>query len=286
MIIIADGGSTKTNWCLLNESGKKFFFNTEGYNPYFVDSEYISNSMLKALPKDLPFDEITEIHYYGAGVHNEEKAEIVRQAIRQIFTKTANIAVGHDLIAAARALLGDQPGFAAILGTGTNTCLFDGEKITLNISSAAYILGDEGSGCHIGKKLLTDYVRGYMPEDVRQIFWETYKLTPDDVMDAVYTKPLANRFCAGFSKFVYDVSVNIGYSRGIVDSSFEEFFKNLVSHYPDYQSYSFNCVGSVGYTFRNILEEKVQNYGMKMGKIVRSPIDDLVQYHNDRAFNR
>lgn len=281
MIIIADGGSTKTNWCLLDNSGRKSYFNTEGYNPFFVNSQYIVNSMNKALPKDLPFGEITEVHYYGAGVHNQEKAQIVVEALKQIFVNS-EIHVGHDLIAAARALLGTKPGFAAILGTGTNTCIYDGEKITHNISSAAYILGDEGSGCHIGKKLLTDYVRGYMPEEVRKVFYETYKLTTDDVMDAVYTKPLANRFCASFSKFVYDVTVDLSYARNLVGSSFDEFFKNLVSHYPDYQKYTFNCVGSVGYNFRNVLEEKARDYGMELGRIVRSPIDDLVQYHYEQ----
>lgn len=278
MIIIADGGSTKTNWCLLDDEGKKIYFNTEGYNPYFVGSEYILSSLRRGLPQDLPFPQITEVNYYGAGVHNAEKAAVVVQAMEQVFPH-AQINVGHDLIAAARALLGDQPGFAAILGTGTNSCIYDGKEITHNISSAAYILGDEGSGCYIGKKLLTDYVRGYMPEDVREVFWETYKLTPDDVMDHVYTKPLANRFCAGFSKFVYDCTVNIGYSRGIVVNAFDDFFRNLVSRYPDYQSYSFNCIGSVGYNFRNVLEEKAKEYGMPLGRILRSPIDDLVQYH-------
>ena len=282
MIIIADGGSTKTNWCLLDNAGKKVYFNTEGYNPYFVDSEYVVNSLKKGLPKDLPFNEITEVNYYGAGVHNSEKANIIVEALKTVFTNSA-VFVGHDLLAAARALLGDQPGFAAILGTGTNSCIYDGEKITHNIDSAAYILGDEGSGCYIGKKLLTDYVRGYMPEDVREVFWETYKLTPDEVMDAVYTKPLANRFCASFSKFVYDVSVNINYSRGIVQDAFNDFFRNLVSRYPDYQHYSFNCIGSVGYNFRNVLEETAQQYGMKVGRIMRSPIDDLVQYHINKS---
>lgn len=281
MIIIADGGSTKTNWCLLDNSGRKSYFNTEGYNPFFVDSQYIVNSMSRGLPKDLPFGEITEVHYYGAGVHNQEKSQIVIDALKQIFINS-DIKVGHDLIAAARALLGSKPGFAAILGTGTNTCIYDGNEITHNISSAAYILGDEGSGCHIGKKLLTDYVRGFMPEEVRQVFYDTYKLTKDDVMDAVYTKPLANRFCASFSKFVYDVTVDLSYARGLVGSSFEDFFKNLVSQYPDYQKYTFNCVGSVGYNFRNVLEEKAKDYGMEMGRIVRSPIDDLVQYHYDQ----
>lgn len=278
MIIIADGGSTKTNWCLLDHSGKKIYFNTEGYNPYFVDSEYIVQSLRKGLPSDLPFAQIEEVNYYGAGVHNNEKAEIVKRAIQQVFTNS-EVFVGHDLLAAARALLGNQSGFAAILGTGTNTCIYDGKEIVHNIDSAAYILGDEGSGCYIGKKLLTDYIRGYMPEPVREIFWETYRITPDEVMDAVYTKPLANRFCASFSKFVYDVTVDIGYSRGIVENAFDDFFRNLVTRYPDYQKYSFNCIGSVGYNFRNVLEDKVRHYGMELGRIVRSPIDDLVQFH-------
>lgn len=282
MIIIADGGSTKTNWCLLDNAGKKVYFNTEGYNPYFVNSEYIVNSLKKGLPQDIPYDQITEVNYYGAGVHNQEKADIVVEALKQVFANS-QVFVGHDLLAAARALLGDQAGFAAILGTGTNTCIYDGQEIIQNIDSAAYILGDEGSGCYIGKKLLTDYIRGYMPEDVRAIFWETYKLTPDEVMDAVYTKPLANRFCASFSKFVYDVSVNINYSRGIVKAAFDDFFRNLVSRYPDYRNYTFNCIGSVGYNFRNVLEETASQYEMKVGRIVRSPIDDLVQYHINKS---
>ncbi|MDH5827655.1 N-acetylglucosamine kinase [Sphingobacterium sp. SG20118] len=282
MIIIADGGSTKTNWCLLDDSNKKIYFNTEGYNPYFVDSEYIVNSLRKGLPNDLPFEDIKEVNYYGAGVHNKEKADIVVKAIQEVFPK-AQVEVGHDLLAAARALLGKESGFAAILGTGTNSCIYDGNEITYNIDSCAYILGDEGSGSYIGKKLLTDYIRDLMPQDVRKVFYDTYKITPDEIMDAVYTKPLANRFCASFSKFVYDNNVNIEYTRAIVDDAFEAFFRNLVSKYPNYQDYTFNCIGSVGYNFRNVLEEKAQQYGMKVGKILRSPIDDLVQFHINRA---
>lgn len=282
MIIIADGGSTKTNWCLIDDAGKKIYFNTEGYNPYFVSSDYMISSLKKGLPSDLPYDQIEEVNYYGAGVHNQEKAAIVKTALSAHFTG-ADIRVGHDLIAAARALLGTQAGFAAILGTGTNSCIYDGEKITHNIDSAAYILGDEGSGCYIGKKVLADYVRGYMPEALRQVFWETYKLTPDDVMDHVYTKPLVSRFCAGFSKFVYDNNIHIEYCRNIVKQSFLDFFNNLVVRYPDYKTYTFNCIGSVGYNFRNVLSETAEEFGMKVGKILRSPIDDLVQYHIEQA---
>jgi len=281
MIIIADGGSTKTNWCLIDDSGKKIYFNTEGYNPYFVSSEYIQSSLKNGLPNDLPLEQVSEVHYYGAGVHNEEKSDIIKDAFKVFFTN-AKISVGHDLLAAARALLGTESGFAAILGTGTNTCIYDGDDITLNINSAAYILGDEGSGSYIGKKLLTDYVRGLMPENVREEFWKTYQITQDEVMDRVYTKPLANRFCASFSKFVYDNNVNLEYSRNIVKTSFVDFFTNLVSKYPNYKDYTFNCIGSVGYNFRNVLEETANEFGMTVGKIIRSPIDDLVKFHMNK----
>jgi N-acetylglucosamine kinase-like BadF-type ATPase len=282
MIIIADGGSTKTNWCLVTEEGKKVYFNTEGYNPYFSGTEYIIQSLRDSLPTDLEKDEITEVNYYGAGCSTPEMRKIVEEAMKVVFNK-AKIYIGHDLLAAARALLGNKEGFAAILGTGTNTCIYDGKDVINNIDSGAYILGDEGSGCYIGKKLLVDYLRGYMPEAVRKNFWDTFKLTPDDVNEQVYTQPRANRFCASFSKFVYDNNVHIEYSRNLVRTSFEDFFRNLVTHYPDYQKYTFNCIGSVGYNFRNVLEEVVTENGMVVGNIIRSPIDNLVKFHLELA---
>ena len=282
MIIIADGGSTKTNWCLVTEEGKKVYFNTEGYNPYFSSTEYIIQSLNESLPTDLEKNQITEVNYYGAGCSTPEMRKIVEEAMKVVFVG-AKVNIGHDLLAAARALLGNTQGFAAILGTGTNTCIYDGKEVVHNIDSGAYILGDEGSGCYIGKKLLTDYLRGYMPEPVRALFWETYKLTPDDINEQVYTQPRANRFCASFSKFVYDNNVHIEYSRNLVRTSFEDFFRNLVTHYPDYQKYTFNCIGSVGYNFRNVLEEVVTENGMVVGNIIRSPIDNLVKYHLELA---
>lgn len=282
MIIIADGGSTKTNWCLVTEEGKKVYFNTEGYNPYFSGTEYIIQSLNESLPTDLEKDQITEVNYYGAGCSTPEMRKIVEEAMKVVFAKS-KVYIGHDLLAAARALLGNTEGFAAILGTGTNTCIYDGKDVIHNIDSGAYILGDEGSGCYIGKKLLTDYLRGYMPEPVRNLFWETYKLTPDDINEQVYTQPRANRFCASFSKFVYDNNVHIEYSRNLVRTSFEDFFRNLVTHYPDYQKYTFNCIGSVGYNFRNVLEEVVTEHGMTVGSIIRSPIDNLVKFHLELA---
>lgn len=282
MKLIADGGSTKTNWCLVNDEGKKVYFNTEGYNPYFVSKEYIIQSLNSNLPADLEKEKLSEVNYYGAGCSTEDKRKLVEEAMKQVFVN-AKVNIGHDLLAAARALLGHNEGFAAILGTGTNTCIYDGKNITHNIDSGAYILGDEGSGCYIGKKLLIDYLRGYMPEAVRKNFWDTYHLTPDDVNEQVYSQPLANRFCAGFSKFVYDNNVHLEYTRNLVKTSFEDFFRNLVTHYPNYQKYTFNCIGSVGYNFRNVLEEVVTENGMIMGNIIRSPIDNLVKFHLEMA---
>lgn len=282
MIIIADGGSTKTNWCLLNEDKKRIYFNTEGYNPYFSSTDYIINSLRKNLPPDLNITGITELYYYGAGCSTPEKVAIVVNAMKTVFT-AAEVSVGHDLLAAARALLGVDAGFAAILGTGTNTCLYDGHDITLNIDSLGYFLGDEGSGSFIGKRLLRDYMRGFLPGNLQEVFYETYQLSEEDILDHLYNKPLPNRFCASFSKFIYDNNNYVEYTRDVVGEAFQAFFKNLVSRYPDYQKYSLNCVGSVGYNFRDILAEVADEYGMKVGKIIRSPIDDLVRYHLELA---
>jgi len=279
MILIADGGSTKTSWCSIDQTGEKRYFNTEGYNPYFAGIDYIITSLKNNLPADLPISEITEVNFYGAGCSTPEKRDHVKTAMSVVFTH-AQVNIDHDLMAAARALLGHSPGFAAILGTGTNTCLYNGDEITHNIDSGAYILGDEGSGCYIGKKLLTDYLRGYMPEAIRQSFWDTYHLTPEDVNNHVYTQPLASRFCAGFSKFVYDsMTIDTAYCHNLVSSSFHDFFKNLVTRYPDYHLYTFNCIGSVAYNFRDILQAVATANGMVLGTIIRSPIDSLVDFH-------
>lgn len=277
MILIADGGSTKSNWGLINYPSAPVFFNTEGYNPYFVDTATIVASMNEQLPDNLDRAAIKEVHYYGAGCSVPEKVEIVAKAMQAVFRK-AKIVVGHDLLAAARALLGREQGFAAILGTGTNTCFYDGNNVVLNIDSLGYFLGDEGSGSYIGKRLLRDFMRGYLPEQMSKNFKETYGLSNEDIFDNLYNKPLPNRFLASFSKFVYDNN-NFSYSREIVKEGFQTFFKNLVMHYPDYYKYSFNCIGSVGYNFRDVLIEVSIENNMKVGKIIRSPIDDLVYFH-------
>ncbi|RYY34455.1 MAG: N-acetylglucosamine kinase [Sphingobacteriaceae bacterium] len=280
MKLIADSGSTKTSWCLIEDDKPDMYFDTEGFNPYYVSSEQITASILEKLPATINADEITGVYYYGAGCSGD-KNHIVENALKAVFSH-ALIAVEHDLLAAARSVLANSAGFVAILGTGTNSCIYDGETITHQIDSLGFILGDEGSGAYIGKKLLIDYGRALMPEDIRALFWDTYGLTPDNIIDNIYSKPLPNRFCAGFTKFI-GANIEHPYMAGIVESSFTDCFDKLISLYPDYASYSFNCVGSVGYRFLPILTKVAGSYGMHVGNVIKAPIEGLVKYHGKLA---
>jgi glucosamine kinase len=279
MILIADGGSTKTSWCQLSDAGQRVYFNTEGYNPDFVDTQDIIASLEKNLPDTLPQGAVREVYFYGAGVSSPAKAEVIASALRHQFPNVTKVEVTEDLLAAARALLGHQPGFAAILGTGTNSCIYDGQNITYNVDSLGYFLGDEGSGSFLGKRLLRDYLRGSLPDGLGEALKQEYHLgSRNDIIDRLYNQPLPNRFLASFAKFCYDHN-NVSYCRQIVVEAFEAFFQNLVLHYPNYQDYTFNCIGSVGYNFRDALTQVANSHGMQVGKIIRSPIDDLVSFH-------
>ncbi|UYZ60673.1 N-acetylglucosamine kinase [Hymenobacter latericus] len=283
MILIADGGSTKTSWCQLDlaDPQDRIHFNTEGYNPYFIDTAGIVKSLDGSLPEALPREQVSQVSYYGAGCSTPANVGTVEKAMRQVFPN-ANVYVGHDLLAAARALLGREAGFAAILGTGTNSAIYDGQDIAHNIDSLGYFLGDEGSGSWIGKRLLRDYMRRLLPDGLQEAFKKEYGLENEQIFDRIYNQPLPNRFLASFSKFAYEHN-NISYCRDIVVEGFEAFFKNLVIRYPEYQNYTFNCVGSVGYNFRDALSQVARAHGMQVGKIIRSPIDSLVDYHVEVA---
>ncbi|WP_432714568.1 N-acetylglucosamine kinase [Pedobacter sp.] len=278
MILIADSGSTKTDWCLLDEAGTETYFTTEGYNPFYADKAYISRSIKNSIPSHIDTFSVSKIHFYGAGCQDDQ-TEVMCNILQEVFENADEINAEVDLLAAARGLLGNQPGFAAILGTGTNTCLYDGRGITHNIDSLGFILGDEGSGAAIGKQLLSDYLRNKMPASVRELFLDTYGLKPDEVIHKVYSEPFANRFCAGFTKFLKQPGVDESYSHQLVKHSFTALFQNLVSCYPSYSAYTFNCIGSVGYHFQDVLSEVLDEFGMKQGKILSSLIRELVSYH-------
>lgn len=281
MILIADGGSTKTSWVLLDQAGKALQFETEGYHPFYVGSDYVHDSLEKKLPQVMKEKarSIERIFFYSAGGgYSPETDDILVKGMSGIFA-SARIAIETDLLAAARALLGDKEGFAAILGTGTNSCIYDGKEVTANIESLGFLLGDEGSGSYIGKKLIGDYIRGVMPDTVRDVFFQTYNLTGIDVLNKVYEHPLANRYCASFAKFAGDHLQEDPYYGHLILSAFRDFFRNIVALYPNYQKYKFNCVGSIAYHFRELLERVVIEQGMMPGIIDKDPMRGLITYH-------
>ena len=282
MILIADSGSTKTSWCLVEPSGKTLVFETDGFNPCYTGGEKLIEILKPNLPEGFNTDGVQEIAFYGAGVY-EDKYDMIRDAIHPIFPN-ARIEAAMDLMGSARALLGRTPGFAAILGTGCNSCLYNGEKITHYIDSLGFLLGDEGSGGYMGKRLIGDYIRGYMPEEVRNWFWDTYQLTGDQLIDRIYSDPMPNRYCASFTRFLSGEYAGHDYLEHIIRDSFRDFFNNIVTNYPDYQNYSFNSVGTIGWIFRDRLIEVAEGFGMKTGNIISGPMEGLVKYHSEYKF--
>lgn len=281
MILIADGGSTKTSWVLLDQRGAPQPFETEGYHPFFVDSAQIRESLGRMLPAAIQekAGDVTRIFFYSAGGgYSPESDDILIQGISAIFRKAA-ITVETDLLAAARALLGEEEGFAAILGTGANSCIYNGKEVVANIESLGFLLGDEGSGSYIGKKLIGDYIREVMPHKVRNAFFNTFQLTGMELLNRVYEHPVANRYCASFARFAGDHLQEDTYYAQVVTGAFRDFFRNIVALYPNYQRYSFNCVGSIAYHFRELLEKVIIEQGMIPGVIDKDPMQGLIEYH-------
>ncbi|MBF9222985.1 N-acetylglucosamine kinase [Hymenobacter ruricola] len=282
MKLLADSGSTTCSWCLLGP-GPPQHFSTEGYNPYFWDTAAIAASLARSVPANVRAAPISAIHYYGSGVLSPAKAEVVAAALRQVFPQARQVEVAEDLLAAARALLGREAGFAAILGTGTNSCLYDGQRITQVIESLGYSLGDEGSGTSIGRQVLRDYLRGRLPAGLAAELQATYQLGEvSEVLDRLYNQPSPNRFLASFARFAGQ-HYQEPYCQQVVERAFEAFFEQIVTHYPDYQRYPFNCVGSIAYHFREKLAEVAARHGMAVGQILQTSIAALVRYHEDSA---
>jgi glucosamine kinase len=277
MILVADSGSTNTSWFLIGQDKKIFYFDTEGYNPYFVSTDYILQSITNNFPGNIQWEKITNVFFYGAGCF-DDKLDIIKNALSELFAN-AEIFAGLDLLGSAISVLGNNPGFVGILGTGTNSCLYDGKKIISNIDSLGYLIGDEGSGYYIGKKILGDYIREYMPAIVREEFFKIYQLSREEIMEKLYSEKLPNRFCAGFTKFISESVSDTSYTRGLVKNAFIDFFENLVTRYENYEQYTFNCTGSIGFAFKDILAETAALYKMKVGVILKTPIEGLAKYH-------
>jgi glucosamine kinase len=281
MILIADGGSTKTDWRLIKEGREYKQVQTSGFNPYLVGSDEIEVILWKELQPYIDNKGISAVYYYGAGCSTPVKNMIVETAFEKIFPG-ARLYISHDLLAASHALCGDEEGIAAILGTGSNSCYYDGNDIKDGIFSLGYFFGDEGSGAYLGKQLLTAYLHNELPEDIEANFKEKYPMSRESILDAVYTKPSPSRFLASFSKFINDHRDH-PYIYNLIAQAFREFYKYQVCCYNRHKDIPVHFVGSVAFHYRDILTIIGLEFGIKTGKFIKAPIDGLVEYHRENT---
>lgn len=278
MILIADSGSTKTSWRTIDLQKNILQFETQGINPYFLNTEKIKTIIEAELLIQLKTPEaISEIHFYGAGCRAEDKKRIVADALLSVF-KTANVQIESDLLGAAHSLCGRSAGLVAILGTGMNSCYYDGNTIVENRTSAGFILGDEGSGAYLGKVLIQAYLNDQLPENILRSFNERFKLSKDEIIDAVYRQPLPNRFLASFSKFIYQ-NLKDQFMVDLVSKSFALFFDLHICKYQKHKELKLNCTGSVAFYFSNILRSVAEDKGVNIHVITENPIAGLTLYH-------
>jgi glucosamine kinase len=274
--LIADCGATKSEWGLVS-NGKSKTIVTQGISPYFLDAGQISAILLKELKPKLKNIQVDEIYYYGTGCANPGNAKQVKKAIRQVFAG-AFIEVTHDLLAAARALCGEQKGIACILGTGSNSCYYNGKSIVKNSPGLGYVLGDEGSGAYLGKKVVQYYLYGTFDDELRGRFDVTYLTNTAEILENVYKKPLPNRYLAGFARFLAD---NRGHYmiENIIEDGLNDFFFSHLCKYNETWNYPVNFVGGVAFGFRDVVEQLCNSYEFELGKILEKPMNGLVDYH-------
>ncbi len=280
MILIADSGASKSDWVLIDNSGEQLSFQLVGLNPYYLSTAETINILSKELIPFIDSKKVNELYFYGAGCSSLYKCMLMEEAL-QILFKNAAIHIESDLLGAARALFGHKEGIACILGTGSNSCYYNGEKIEENIISLGYFFGDEGSGAHMGKKFIKDYLLGNLPKDINDKFKKEYNYTRDNILDAVYNLPFPNRFLAAFCEFYAD-NLSSKYIFDLITNSFREFFTNQVEKYKKYKKVPLSFTGSVAYYFEPLLRQVSNENEVKISKIVRSPINALAEYHKQK----
>ena len=276
MILIADSGSTSTNWVLVEHGKSIQSLFTPGINPFYQTPEEIAGE-IATLTLNVKPSSVKAIYFYGAGCV-ADKIEMVKHAIAQSFTQS-QIYVESDLVAAARGLLQHEAGIACILGTGSNSCFYDGKDIVSNVSPLGFILGDEGSGAVLGKKFIADCLKNQLPEELKNKFLTTFGLTANDIINHVYRKPFPNRYLAQFTPFLAENMAEPAIYNLIFDS-FTDFFVRNVMQYPNFEEYPVSFVGSIAYYFKDILEVVAFELGITLGEIKQSPLEGLVAFHS------
>ncbi len=279
MKLIADCGSTKIDWCVIDgEKVVKQVF-TCGMNALLLTEEEMAQRIASELYPEVKDYELTEVWFYGAGCLAPEVCDNVRRAIGASI-KAARIEVNTDLLAAARALFGNNAGIACILGTGSNSCYYDGNEIVDNVSPLGYILADEGSGAVLGKLLVGDVLKKQLPDALCEKFLRQFNLDRMTIIKRVYKEPLANRFLASVTPFLIENIEEPAVHR-LVLNAFKSFFVRNVANYEGYKSMPVNFVGSIAYYYRDVLGEAASAVDCTIGTILKSPMEGLVKYHSN-----
>ena len=279
MFLIADSGSTKTDWCLCKKGTILNNLQTQGINPYHQSEEAIKEVIREELLPQLP--ETTEVSklniiFYGSGCANETACNRVREAIQKVL-RTNDITIHSDLLGAARALCGREEGIACVLGTGSNSCLYNGKEIIANIPPLGYILGDEGSSAVLGRRLVGDCLKNQLPDALRNEFLTEYSLTQEIILEKVYRQPLANRFLASLTPFLSKHREVPEIHKLLVESFTDFFVRNVKQYRRPWLPIHF--VGSIANAFSAELKEAAESLGMELGTILQSPMEGLIKYY-------
>lgn len=279
MKLIAESGSTRTEWVLVEDNNLIQRAFIEGLNPFFQTRREISRSVRLGLPELFFKKKLEQVYFYGAGCSSHEKRNILGASLVAQF-KTP-IQVESDLLAAARGLFKCEAGIACILGTGSNSCFYDGKIISKNVKAGGYILGDEGSGAVMGKYFLSDVLKGLAPKDITSDFYDKFRINANEVMESVYNRPFPNRFLATISYFLADY-LDDDYVYSLITNNLRSFFTRNVCQY-DYLSYPVRFVGSLAYHYADLLREIAREFGINLEVIEETSINGLIEYH---AMNR
>ncbi len=283
MYIFADSGSTKTNWIITNEQGViTNGFQTIGLNPYFVTKERIIQVIGEHYPTDPDPLIIKKVFFYGSGCGAQDNHEHLRTALADYFFN-AKVDIFSDMLGTARAIFKNSTGIAAIIGTGTNSCIYNGRSISHNAISLGYILGDEGSGAYIGKLFTKMYLEKKLEPALTNKILEETGATHSSILSSIYKNPHPNRYLAGFCIFIKN-NIQHPQIQEIIKISFSKFFEKYVRIYSDYQNYQLGFCGSIAINFREYLDEIAEQHGMKNLIYINNPLEELIEYHKANAF--
>jgi len=277
--LIADSGATKCEWCLL-QGGKRKKILTQGISPYFLQGQQIVGLLQKELLPRLKNAVPDEVHYYGTGLGNASNVKMLKAALKKVFPGAA-IDANTDLLGAARALCCNEKGVACILGTGSNSCYYNGKKIIKNSPGLGYVLGDEGSGAYLGKKVVQYYLYNTFDDDLRARFDAKYTASAHEILEHVYKEPQPNRYLASFTNFLAE---NRGHFmiENIIEDGLNDFFYYHLYKYRESWLYPIHFTGSVAYGFRDVLQELCNTYELELGRVLKQPMDGLIEYHSKK----